>query len=168
MFFRRKQGREPEAESAVSSGPADAASVLRDELGLYHLWYLEMRMREELSRGARIGSVFSLALWQMRQLPGENLDRGHLEKAASTITENLRAYDIAARLETFRFAAILLDAGFEAASTVAFRLKGQLQLKVQTGGRWQAGVACFPGDGVDADAIIQTALRRLESDSRAA
>ncbi len=62
MFFKRK-GKEEPAEASPTRGPAqelagDHAAVLRDELGLYHLWYLELRLREELARAARVESLF--------------------------------------------------------------------------------------------------------------
>ena len=60
------------------------------------------------------------------------------------------------------------DADYEAASTVAFRLKADLQLGVVSSGRWQAGVATFPADGVDAESLIHATSRRLGQDVRAA
>jgi hypothetical protein len=164
-MFKRK---DEEANADLPTTPADPTSVLHDDLGLYHLWYLEIRMQEELVRGARIGSVFSLAAWQLHQLPGESMSREQYELAAQLITKSVRAYDISARLDATRFAALLLDASNEAASTVAFRLKSDLQVRLSALGRWRAGVASFPNDGVDGNALIQTAFRRLEGDARAA
>lgn len=48
---------------------------------------------------------------------------------------------------------------------MGYRIKGDLQTRVQTLGRWQAGVATFGRDSLDADALLQAALRRLEDDS---
>ena len=85
---------------------------------------------------------------------------------AQLIAKSLRAYDIIARIDEHRFVAILFDAGYDAASTVAFRLKGDLQVRVPSVGKWQAGVATFGRDGVHGDALIQAALRRLDEDAR--
>ena len=174
MLFRRKPREEalddqqtPQAPQAAEPVGEDHA-VLRDELGLFHLWYLELRLRDELARAPRVNSVFSLAAWRLRLLPGEALELDFLQKCAAFITSSLRSYDVPTRIDSERFGAILFDAEFEAACTVAFRIKGDLQLRAPSAGRWQAGVATFPHDGVDGDALIQAAFRRLEADGRAA
>ncbi len=172
MVFGRKQKPEQPAEAATSAAieteaPA-ADAVLRDPLGLYHLWYLERRLQEELARAPRINSCFSLATWRLRLLPGETPSPELLAKAASLIASSLRSYDVYARIDETRIVAILYDADFQAASTVAFRLKGDLQVGIASSGRWQAGVATFPADGVDGDSLIHAAFRRLDEDARAA
>lgn len=147
---------------------------LSDEIGLYHLWYLEMRLREELERGGRIGSSFSLATWQLRLFPGEIPRPGLLGQSAAQIVSSLRGYDIPVhivsslghyevpeRMDEYRFVALLLDATFEAASTVAFRIKGEIQNRLHSAGRCQAGVSTFPADGADGNALIQAAFLRL-------
>lgn len=172
MVFRRKQKPEQPVEAATSAAAeieapaADAA--LRDPLGMYHLWYLERRLQEELARAPRINSCFSLATWRLRLLPGETASPELLAKAGSLISSRLRAYDVYARIDENRLVAILFDADFESASTVAFRIKGDLQVGIASSGRWQAGVATFPADGVDGDSLIHAASRRLEEDARAA
>lgn len=168
MFFKRAP-----KERALTVEPADertegSEAVLRDELGLYHLWYLEVRLRQELARAARTEGMFSMAAWRMRLLPGETTDPQVLCRCAELIVKSLRPYDIVARIDNERFVAILFDANFDNAATVAFRIKGDLQLRLLAAGRWQAGVATFQRDGVDADSLIQATLRRLEEDARAA
>ena len=171
MVLGRKQKPEQPVEDATSAAieteaPADAA--LRDPLGLYHVWYLELRLQEELARAPRINSCFSLATWRLSLLPGETPSPELLAKAASLISDKLRAYDVYARIDENRIVAILYDADFQLASTVAFRLKSDLQVGVASSGRWQAGVATFPTDGVDGDSLIHAAFRRLDEDARAA
>ena len=172
MLFRRKE-REPEAQPLSATEPeaeesASPEAALRDDIGLYHLWFLEMRLRDELARGGRIGSFFSLATWQLRLLPGEIPGPELLRQSAAHIVSSLRTYDIPARIDEHRFVALLLDANYQAASTVAFRIKGDIQIRLQSAGRWQAGVSTFPDDGVDGNGLIQAAFRRLDEDARAA
>jgi hypothetical protein len=168
MLFRRKARDEGRAEPSPALVAGDEASAaLRDQLGLHHLWYLELRLREELARASRAGGVFSLASWRPRLLPDEAFPLELLRQSAELIAASLRAYDVVARTDELRFAAILLDAGYEDAATVAFRVKAHLQVRIAGGPKWQAGVATFGRDGVDGDALIQTALRRLEEDARA-
>ena len=167
MFKRSPKIETPAFQpSAKGASPVDAA--LRDELGLYHLWYLELRLAEELDRAARTGSVFSLTAWQLRVLPGETPHPDLLEQAAKLITDSLRNYDVPSRIDAVRFVAILFDADLADASTVAFRTKADLHLRAPSAGKWQAGVATFQRDGLDANALIGATLRRLEEDARAA
>lgn len=167
MFFKRAPKEAPSPPGPAPPAPPREA-VLRDDLGLHHLWYLELRLQQELARASRTGSVFSLAAWHLRLLPGETLAPELCRRAAELIKSSLRSYDIVARIDDERFVALLFDAEFQAAATVAFRIKGDLQIRVATTGKWQAGVATFQRDGVNADALIQATLRRLEEDARAA
>jgi hypothetical protein len=172
MFFRSKSRKEADSEDrAAPAEPGQPSSndpqgALRDELGLYHLWYMELRMREELVRAARINSVFSLAAWRLRLLPGEEPQPELLRQVAEFLVSRLRSYDIAARIDSQRFVAILFDADYPSATTVAFRLKADIQTQIPSVGRWQGGVATFGRDGVNGDALIQAALRRLEEDAQ--
>ena len=174
MLFKRKPREEASFEKKPPGGqPADWAgagpeAVLRDDLGLHHLWYLELRLREELARASRAEGVFSLCGWRLRLLPGESLEADLLARSAALIVKSLRPYDIIARIDEQRFAAILLDADYQNAATVAYRIKADLQTRFPSAGRWQAGVASFSRDGVDGEALIQTMFRRLEEDARAA
>ena len=167
-MFKRKVKKATPADQPSANGASPIDTALRDELGLYHLWYLELRLTEELARAARTESVFSLAAWQLRVLPGETPHPDLLEQAAKLITGSLRNYDIPSRIDAVRFVAILFDADLADASTVAFRIKGDLQLRAASAGKWQAGVATFQRDGLDGDALISATLRRLEGDARAA
>ncbi len=162
-MFKRAAKQEVAPIGLGGGGPGGAA-VLQDELGLSQLWYLELRLSQELARSARTGAVFSLVAWRRQLLPGEGEDPELVRRAASVIASSLRSYDIAARLDVHRFAALLLDANAPDASTVAHRIQGDLQIRLAAAGRWQAGVATFQRDGVDADSLIQAALRRLEED----
>lgn len=167
MLFRRKlANQEPPASPPATQDEPEA--VLRDESGLHHLWYLELRLRDELTRSARTDRVFSLATWQLRLLPGESLDPEFRQRCVQEIKRALRTSDIAAQTAPGQFVAILFDAEHDDACTVAFRLKGDLGTRVPSAGRWQAGVATFPYDGKDGNELIQVALQRLDADAKAA
>jgi GGDEF domain-containing protein len=134
---------------------------------MYHLWYLERRLKDELARAARKEGAFSLICWRLRGLSGETIPDEHVTKAAEIISGALRSYDVFARIDEERFVALLFDADQQPATTAAFRIKGDMQVQMQTTGRWQAGVATFPQDGVVGDSLIQAAFQRLTEDSRA-
>jgi len=164
MIFKRRTA---SSQPSIVAGLRPQA-VLCDELGLYQRWYVELRTREELARGARVGTFFSIASWRLRLPPGEELSSELAKRAADAINAGLRTYDLPARIEQDLFGAILFDADYDAAATVAFRIKGDLQARAAAATRWQAGIATFPNDGVDADTLISTALRRLAEDALAA
>jgi hypothetical protein len=171
MLFKRKGKQEPSGGPAADAGGKagdDPTAVLRDELGFHHLWYLDLRLGEEQARATRSEGVFSLVGWRLRLLPGETLRPEILLRAAEVITATVRAYDIVARIDEERIAALLLDADYRNAATVAYRVKVDIQAKLPSSGRWQAGVATFGKDGVDADGLIHTMFRRLEEDAQAA
>lgn len=166
---KQDQTLQPQASDAAEGETAPAPeAVLSDPSGLYKLWYLERRLQEELARAPRVNATFSLATWRLRMLPGESPPPALLEKAATLIATSLRSYDLHARIDELRIVGVLFDADYESAATVAYRLKQTMQLQAASLGKWQAGIATFPADGVDADSLIQTAFRRLEEDTRAA
>ena len=169
MLFKRKardEGAIHERGPPAASSAHDAALVLRASSGLHHLWYLELRLREELVRASRADRPFSIGAWRPRLLPGESFPEQQLQQVAEVIAKSLRSYDVIARVDEHRFVALLFDASYENAATVAFRIKSELQVRVPGAGRWQAGVASFGRDGTDGDSLIQTTLRRMEEDAR--
>lgn len=166
MFHKRASPEEGPAARSAADVEECPEAVLRDELGLHQLWYLELRLRQELARSARTGAVFSLTAWQLRLLPGERPDPDVIQRSAALIVKSLRSYDLAARIDDERFVALLFDADYNNATTVAFRIKGELQIRVPSAGRWQAGVATFQRDGVDGNSLIQAVLRRLQEDAQ--
>lgn len=169
MLFKRKPREdEPPAEAEASPQAGAGPCALRDELGLHHLWYLEQRLKEELARAARAELVFSLAAWEPRLLPGDTPDPQVLARAAALIAGKLRTYDVVARASDYRFVAILLDADHPNASTVAYRIKADIQVMIPGAGKWRAGIATFGRDGLDGDSLIQAAFRRMDEDAKAA
>ncbi len=167
MLFKRRPRDDPqnapEAPPTLDSG----AALLRDEFGLHQLWYLDMRLKEELARSARSERIFTVAVWEPRLLPGDAPDPQVTARAAQLIANKLRSYDLVARLSDGRIAGILLDAEYHDASTVAYRIKADIQVEIPSAGKWKAGAATFGRDGVDGDSLIQVALRRMEEGSSA-
>ncbi len=172
MLFKRRarddpQGA-PEEASPSSATSTPAGAVLRDELGLHQLWYLDMRLKEELVRASRADHTFSLATWEPRLLPGDVPDPRIIAAAAALIAGKVRTYDLVCRISEYRFAGLLLDADYHNAATVTFRIKSDIQIGIPGAGKWKAGVATFGRDGNDGDSLIQVALRRMEEGSSAA
>ncbi|HXF50358.1 MAG TPA: hypothetical protein VNM43_01605 [Dehalococcoidia bacterium] len=167
MWFEKAsdRGEEPptsEDETAEANERPDAA--IRDELGLHQRWYFVMRLAEELERASRRNRCLSVVAWEYRLLPGETVPPTFVRRAAEELAERVRAYDVVFHLDDCRFVALLPDADGTEARTAAFRIKADLCVAMPGPGKWRAGVAAFPADGLDADTLVYTALERLEED----
>jgi GGDEF domain-containing protein len=163
MFFRT---RSKNVDKAASAQDEDPETALVDRIsGLYRDWYFERRLREEVVRCARYDHTFAVVVWEMRLLPDEALPDDLLARAREVIQRRLRDTDLAARAEGAQFMALLVETPPDLARMVAFRLKSDLEVQVHSGkGRWKAGYATFPQDGVEASVLSQVAMRRLKED----
>jgi len=167
MFFRGRSKERSEPEHGASDSPD---TVLFDgTTGLYKTWYFERRVHEEVQRCTRYGRGLAFILWEPRLLPGEVMDDDVVARVGAVIKGALRQTDMAAQLERTCFAALLIESEYNTARTVAFRMKGSLGSRVRGGpASWRTGMAIFPDDGVDADALLQVATRRVAEDASVA
>ena len=163
MFFR---GRSKNVDESVPAQDEAPEAVLLDRSsGLYQGWYFERRLREEVARCARYDRAFAVAAWEMQLLPEEALPDEVVARVTAIIQRKLRSTDLVARMERARFMAVLVETPAELARALAYRLKSDLEVGVHSGkGPWKAGYAAFPQDGVEASALLQTAMRRLKED----
>jgi GGDEF domain-containing protein len=164
MFFRGRSKERSEPGHGARDSPE---TVLFDEAtGLHKTWYFERRVHEEVQRCARYGRGLALILWEPRLLPSEAMDSDVIARVGAIIKAALRQTDMAAQLERTCFAALLIESEYNTARTVAFRMKGSLASRVRGGpASWRTGLAVFPDDGVDADALFQVAARRVAEDA---
>ncbi len=168
MLFKRRSRDGPQDTPPEPPPKASGDDAVRDELGLHQLWYLDLRLKEELARSSRSDHVFTVATWEPRLLPGDELNPAIIAKAAKLIAGKLRSYDLVTRISEARIEGILLDADYHHASTVAYRIKADIQVEISGAGKWKAGTATFGRDGVDGDSLIQVALRRMDEGASAA
>ena len=170
MFFKRAGNGHSESLDATQpqDPPDDPDHVLFDATGLHHRWYLERRLREEAARAGRTKNVFSLAVWHLKLLPNQSLDANLLDDAVPAILKSLRWYDVAARIDAQRLAALFLDTDYERVAAIAYRIKCDLQVRLPSAGKLQLGTATYGRDGKDVDSILQAAEHSLETDARAA
>jgi hypothetical protein len=170
MLFKRRPREDQQAasdETAPEEVPSVDATILRDQHGLHQAWYLDMRLQEELMRAARTGHPFSIAAWEPQLLRNDVPDPQVIDRAAAFIANKLRSYDLVGRMAEHRFVAVLLDADYHLAKTVAYRINADIPANIPRAGKWKAAIATFGRDGVDGDSLIQAALRRLDDHSRA-
>jgi hypothetical protein len=163
-----RKSKKPAEEQQQASQPVSPEAALRDPLGLHYQWYLDVRLREEITRAEITKADCSIVAWQLGLIPGEMIDEDQARRAGEIIAKALRSYDILARTDERRFFAIIFDANFESASSVAHRVCLELQFATSQMGRWKAGVASFGRDGLNGEELIEKALSRIEKGSRSA
>jgi diguanylate cyclase (GGDEF)-like protein len=129
----------------------------------------------ELARAGRQGSEVSFAMFDVDDFQATNREGGHeagdavLRRVAAVLAESVRLVDTVGRIGGDEF---VLVAPGSAGMTVAQRVLTGIAALPAIGGRpitVSAGVARFPTDGSDADALIAAAtaaLRRARAEGR--
>ena len=150
--------------------------AVRDGLtGLFNHRYFRDRLEQEIHRCLRHGHVFSLVFMDVDRFKHFNDTHGHLEGdnllrvLASLIKEHSRTSTIAARYGGEEFVQLVPEADREAALACAENLRGLIEEHPFEGGQTQPGgkltmslgVATFPDDGTDANALLQAADEAL-------
>jgi diguanylate cyclase (GGDEF)-like protein len=150
-------------------------SVTDGLTGLFNRRYFDERLSEELHRGARYNSFFSLAILDIDDFKLFNDTEGHLAgdevlKAIRHIArESLRSIDVIARYGGEEFAVIMPETEREEAFMVAERTRKNIREVMS--GRWEnfppgnitvsIGISSFPSDGKDAATLIRRADKAL-------
>ena len=121
----------------------------------------------ELARAARQGSEVSLAVFDIDDFKAANAEGGRdagddmLRRVAAVLAETVRLVDTVGRIGGDEFVVVAPGA---AGGLVARRVLDGIAALPPTGGRSisvSAGVARFPMDGTDADALIRSAMEAL-------
>lgn len=150
-------------------------SVTDGLTGLFNRRYFDERLREELHRGVRHNSFFSLTILDIDDFKIFNDTEGHLAgdevlKAIGHIArKSLRSIDVLARYGGEEFAVIMPGTEKEEAFPVAERTRKKIRELMS--GRWEnfphrgitvsIGIASFPSDGRDAGMLIKNADKAL-------
>jgi len=140
--------------------------------GLYNRRLFEEQFEKELNRALRYNQHLALIILDLHQFKEVNDRYGHpqgdllLQTAASTLRKSLRTSDYAFRIGGDEFALLLVHSDSEQASTLARRIRANFGSAVQViqasvGLGMDYGIAVFPGDGDQKDALIRIADRRL-------
>jgi GGDEF domain-containing protein len=153
-------GRSVDRVSALIARPERRRQSIREEsTGLFHRWYLEMRLEQEalrcqrykhsmavivLQAGAVNLSEFSMDSWQVQSL-----------ETAERCTKAVRNIDLSAFLAPMEYALCLVQCDTAGAENALERLRAELsEYKVD------AGIAVYPDDGCEPLALIDLARRR--------
>lgn len=147
-------------------------SALTDPLtGLFNVRYLQESLGVALDRAEAAGRPFALLMLDVDNLREVNNASGHLvgdvalREVARIIAGATRGGDIAARYGGDEFLLALPDAGAEAASAVAERIRrevegiGLTRHGVRLPLTVSIGIAAYPRDGATLEALVEAADR---------
>ncbi|MFC1906936.1 diguanylate cyclase [Chloroflexota bacterium] len=137
-----------------------------DLTGLYNHRYFHESLEEEISRGLRFGSTFTLVLLDLDLFKGYNDTHGHLagdevlRQVGQAIKGSLRNTDMAFRYGGDEFALILASTSPDNAHKVSERVRSNIEEGMSSKElpiTCSLGVSSWPADGLMKDALIQSA-----------
>lgn len=140
--------------------------------GLYNRRLFEEHFEKELNRAVRYNQHLALIILDLHQFKEVNDRYGHpqgdllLQTAASTLRKSLRTSDYAFRIGGDEFALLLVHSDSEQANTLARRIRTNFGsavevMRASVGLGMDYGIAVFPGDGDQKDALIRIADQHL-------
>jgi two-component system, cell cycle response regulator len=148
--------------------------------GLYNHRHFHERLTLEVERSQRSGLPLSLLMLDVDHFKQFNDTFGHpagdevLRQLARVLTDTRRANDVVARYGGEEFAVILVDTAKFTAAKVAERVRERIAAHdfsdaAQRPGKISVslGVATFPEDGTDAEALVRSADTALYAAKRA-
>ncbi|MEN6519785.1 MAG: GGDEF domain-containing protein [Armatimonadota bacterium] len=159
---------EPKAEEDESPTEVAKTSFTDPLTGLANQRYLEMFLRQEISRAERSGHPISVILIdidnfeQLNELDGrESADRC-LVAIGAGVKRMLREYDVIARYKDDEFVVVLPECDITAAHDAAARLHAALSGQVlPLRAHFSAGVATYPAYGTSIDDLLSSAHHAL-------
>jgi GGDEF domain-containing protein len=127
--------------------------------GLYSYWYFRLRIQEEIERSQRFGHPFVLVVAKPEKLPAGEPDAWLGEGVHSF----LRKTDLPALLRGGSLGVLLPHTEAKATGTFQKRLTTRLQPQAL-----RIGVAEYPRDGADIDALLDAAEAAIANSASAA
>jgi diguanylate cyclase (GGDEF)-like protein len=155
-----------------------AHQARHDQLtGLLHHQTFVRELELELERAARYGHGVALVFLDLDRFKEINDTVGHqggdgaLRRLGELLRESLRGSDLAGRMGGDEFAAYMVEADEESGSRLLERLADRVDELVAAGElpaacTFSAGLAYFPGEASDAEALFRVADERLYAAKR--
>jgi len=134
--------------------------------GLYNHRYFHERLEQEIARGSRFGTMFSLIMLDIDFFKAYNDNYGHLagdevlRKIGGHIDSSIRSIDLAFRYGGEEFAIILPETRLDDAYRVAERIRKTIESKTSFKAMLvtvSLGIAHWPIDGVMKEEVIDHA-----------
>ena len=135
--------------------------------GLYNHRHFHKCIEQEIARGSRFGSIFSLIMLDVDLFKAYNDTYGHLagdkvlRKIGSYINDSIRTVDMAFRYGGEEFTVILPEAQLDDAYKVAERIRKIIESKMASSAiipiTVSLGVANWPSDGLMKEEVIACA-----------
>jgi diguanylate cyclase (GGDEF)-like protein len=153
-----------------------AHEARHDQLtGLLHHHAFVHELELELERAARYGHGVTLVFIDLDRFKEINDTLGHpegdrvLERVAATLRETLRSSDLAGRMGGDEFALYLVESDERSGPRLLTRVTNRLGELIAGGElpascKFSAGLARFPDEASDVDALFRLADRRLYED----
>ena len=134
--------------------------------GLYNHRHFHERLEQEIARGSRFGTTFSLIMLDLDLFKAYNDIYGHLagdkilKRIGRYIDSSLRSIDLAFRYGGEEFTVILPETRLDDAYRVAERIRKTIESKTSSRAMpitASVGVACWPVDGIMKEEIVSRA-----------
>jgi len=140
--------------------------------GLYNRRLFEEHFDKEMGRARRSGGQFALVIADLHRFKEVNDRYGHpvgdqaLRQVAEAARDTLRSSDFAFRIGGDEFAVLLPDCGPDRSAALGLRLRTRFEvlvrsLRLEVPLTLDYGIAVFPGDGDQREALVRAADRRL-------
>ncbi len=134
--------------------------------GLYNHRHFHERIEQEIARGSRFGTIFSLVMLDIDLFKGYNDIYGHqagdkvLQRMGEHIRSSIRSIDMAFRYGGEEFAIVLPETQLDDAYKVTERIRKTIETKMSSKAMpttVSLGIASWPADGVTKEEVIACA-----------
>ncbi|MGH7724804.1 MAG: diguanylate cyclase [Candidatus Eiseniibacteriota bacterium] len=160
-------------ENLRLSAGTERLAITDDLTEIYNARFLKAALRREVRRANRFSQELSLVVIDVDQIDtfretnGDLRTHVMLKELATLLAQQVRSFDVLGRYGDDGFMVVLPQTPREGAAEVAERMRAAVEARAFTPAEAGAttvtlGIASFPADGLDLDALLAVADRALE------